>query len=69
MTARPILTARPRLAVKPPGSTAVRLVAAVLRCRQCHTAWQSPLNEWCEPVAEAQCCPRCDANRTPPAAA
>lgn len=67
---RPILTIRPRLAVKPPGSTAVRLAAAVLRCRQCHTEWQAPLDEWCEPIAEAQCCPRCTAiNPEPPRAA
>lgn len=59
-----------RLHVKPPADARVRLVGAVLRCRGCHSEWQAPLDEWSEPAAEAQRCPRCSHhNPEPPAAA
>lgn len=60
----------PRLHVKPPAGAGVRLVGALLRCRDCHAEWTAPLDEWCEPVAEAQRCPRCRVHtQEPPAAA
>lgn len=49
------------LAVDPPRSQGVRLVAAVLRCRLCGTQWQSTLNQWAEAVDTS--CPECSRRR------
>lgn len=55
---RPLL--RPA-AINPPRTEGVRLVAAVLRCRLCDAQWQTPVDEWCEPVHVA--CPECARHR------
>ena len=48
-----------RPAINPPMNSSARLVAAVLRCRNCSAEWRSVLDEWCSVPADNLRCPRC----------
>lgn len=50
-----------------PSSSDVRVVGALLRCKACDSQWQSPLDEWMEPLHLA--CPRCSRPPERPATA
>ena len=53
----------------PPASSGVKLVGARLRCRACSEEWTGLLDAFSEIEPASLRCPRCEANRTPPAAA